>query len=248
MPPLRVEELTAGTWPGFERLVEKHRGVWGGCWCIAFDIPPGEGGKERTAAQNKAEKEELVRAGRAHAALVYDGKELVGWCQFGPPAELPARMTNYRRLGVEPPDWRIPCFFVDRDRRHQGVAKAALQGALRLIAQKGGGTVDAYPVATRGEPSPGSFIWGGTETMFAREGFRTVARLGPNKRMMRKVVPLRGPPPGAPSEERGADDGGPTTRAGPPAVAGLTKGKRPGGSPRTGAGRTPRRGTRSRTR
>jgi GNAT superfamily N-acetyltransferase len=36
------------------------------------------------------------------------------------------------------PDWRITCFFVDRDYRHRGVAATALEGALREIARLGG--------------------------------------------------------------------------------------------------------------
>jgi hypothetical protein len=30
-----------------------------------------------------------VRAGRAHAALVFDRDDCVGWCQFGAPDEVP---------------------------------------------------------------------------------------------------------------------------------------------------------------
>lgn len=41
----------------------------------------------------------------------------------------------------------ITCFFVDRDRRREGVASVALRGALREIAQLGGGTVESYPQA-----------------------------------------------------------------------------------------------------
>jgi GNAT superfamily N-acetyltransferase len=34
-------------------------------------------------------KERRVQEGRAHAALVFDGANAVGWCQFGPTTELP---------------------------------------------------------------------------------------------------------------------------------------------------------------
>ncbi len=123
-----------------------------------------------------------------HAALVYDGADVVGWCQFGPPVELPGRMSGYGKLDEAPPDWRITCFFVDRDHRREGVAKAALEGALRIIATKGGGTVDGYPIDTRGKPYSSSFLWGGTEAMFAELGFRPLGALGTSKWMMRKVV------------------------------------------------------------
>ena len=80
-------------------------------------------------------------------------------------------MSGYGKLDVAPPDWRITCFFVDRDRRKEGVAKAALTGALRMIAAKGGGTVDGYPIDTHMKPYSSSFLWGGTESMFAELGF-----------------------------------------------------------------------------
>ena len=169
--------------------MEKHNGVWGGCWCVAFHVKPDTA--NQTAASNRAYKERLVRANNAHAALVYDGPDVVGWCQFGPPVELPARMGGFRKLGVAPPDWRITCFFVDRDRRKQGVAEAALAGALRLIAAKGGGTVDGYPIATRGKPYSSSFLFGGTESMFAAVGFHPLGALGTSKVVMRRAVRRR---------------------------------------------------------
>lgn len=189
MGQFAVRELEPRTWPDFARVVEKHNGVWGGCWCVAFHLKREE--EKKWSGKHRQLKKKLVRANQTHAALVYEGEDLVGWCQFGPPVELPARMTAYGRLGLELPDWRIPCFFVDRDRRKSGVAKAALEGALRIIHTKGGGTVDAYPINVRGKPYSSSFLWGGTESMFAEAGFRPVAKLGKSKIVMRKTVRAR---------------------------------------------------------
>ena len=97
-------------------------------------------------------------------------------------------MSGYGKLDLAPPDWRITCFFVDRDHRREGVSKAALQGALRMIASEGGGTVDGYPIDTRGKPYSSSFLWGGTESMFAQLGFQKLGNLGSSKQIMRKVV------------------------------------------------------------
>jgi GNAT superfamily N-acetyltransferase len=169
--------------------MEKHNGVWGGCWCVAYHLKPS--GSNTRATSRRAYKEKLVRANRSHAALVYDGADVVGWCQFGPPAELPARMGGFRKLGEAAPDWRLTCFFVDRDRRREGIAEAALAGALRIIAAKGGGTVDGYPIATGGKPYSSSFLFGGTESMFAEVGFRPLGSLGTSKRVMRRVVRSR---------------------------------------------------------
>jgi hypothetical protein len=183
---LRIRELGPETWPDFERIMEKHNGVWGGCWCVAFHLTNRD--LKRLATPHRAYKKSLVRAGQAHAALVYHGSDVVGWCQFGSPTELPGRMGGFARLGLDPPDWRLTCFFVDSDRRRERVAEAALAGALRLIAARGGGTVDGYPIASRGKAYSGSFLWGGTESMFATAGFSPVGALGTSKVVMRKVV------------------------------------------------------------
>ena len=128
MSNFTVKPLDANTWPDFARLVEKHNGVWGGCWCMAFHA---EGvGHDKTAAQNRTEKEQRVREGRAHAALVYAGAMAVGWCQFGSPDELPRikLKRDYQKGLSQLPDWRITCFFVDKDYRGKGVTSIALAG------------------------------------------------------------------------------------------------------------------------
>jgi GNAT superfamily N-acetyltransferase len=135
-------------------------------------------------------KERRVREGRAHAALVYDGSTCVGWCQFGPTDELPR--IKHRRAYTEGftnlPDWRITCFFVDRDYRRKGVAAAALSGALREIARLGGGAVESYPEDVKGRAVSGSFLYNATVSMFQQQGFRPVRRLGKNHWVVSKTV------------------------------------------------------------
>jgi GNAT superfamily N-acetyltransferase len=183
---LSVRELDSSTWPDQERVLEKHNGVWNGCWCVAFHLKRSE--EKQWAGKHRTLKEKLVREERSHAALVYDGTDVVGWCQFGPPMELPARMSGYGKLDLDQPDWRITCFFVDRNHRKEGVARAALEGALGFIAAKGGGKVDGYPIDTRGKPYSSSFLMGGTKSMFTKLGFRPLGQLGSSKSVMRKVV------------------------------------------------------------
>jgi len=185
---LEVRALDQTTWPDFAALVESHNGVWGGCWCMAFHA---EGaGRTKTVAQNRREKECRVREGRAHAALVYDDAKCVGWCQFGPTDELP-RIKHQRAYRSELdalPDWRITCFFVDRDYRHRGVAAVALEGALREIAKLGGGTVESYPQEVEGRAVSASFLHNGTISMFERNGFQRIRRLGKSHWVLAKVV------------------------------------------------------------
>jgi len=49
---------------------------------------------------------------------------------------------DWERGVVHIPDYRITCLFVDSRYRRQGMAAAAVRGALALIAAGGGGLVD----------------------------------------------------------------------------------------------------------
>jgi GNAT superfamily N-acetyltransferase len=183
-----VKPLDESTWPDFARLVEKHNGVWGGCWCMAFHQ---EGvGRTKSASQNRSEKESRVREGRAHAALVYDGSAAVGWCQFGPTDELPRikLRRDYLNGLTDLPDWRITCFFVDRDYRGKGVAAKALEGALNELARLGGGTVESYPEDVKDRSVSGSFLYNATLSIFERQGFQRTRRLGKTHWVVTKVV------------------------------------------------------------
>ena len=188
MSNFTVKPLDEHTWPDFARLVEKHNGVWGGCWCMGFHE---EGvGRTRTALQNRTDKECRVREGSAHAALVYDGATCVGWCQFGSPDELPRikRQRAYRDGLTRLPDWRITCFFVDKGYRGRGVALAALKGALQEIARQGGGTVESYPEEVAGRSVSASFLHNGSISMFEHEGFERTRSIGKNHWVVTKVV------------------------------------------------------------
>jgi len=72
-----VKPLAGGTWDAFARLVERHNGVFGGCWCTWFHTFDAE--KTFTAEGNHALKEQLVEEDRADAALVFEGDEAVAW-------------------------------------------------------------------------------------------------------------------------------------------------------------------------
>lgn len=188
MPDLTTRALDGTTWPDFARLVEANNGVWGGCWCMGFHAK-GEGwGK--SAALNRAGKEALVRAGRAHAALVYDGVECVGWCQFGSPAELPRIKARkaYETGAPALPDWRITCFFTGSGHRRRGVAGMALGGALTEIARAGGGTVEAFPEDVEGRNVSGSFLFSGTLAMFEAQGFARMRKLGKDRWLVGRTV------------------------------------------------------------
>lgn len=150
---LTTKELSKRTWPDYVRFFSQGHG-WDHCGCTAYQgfRPP----REVRAWSDKRDwsldvKCQLVENHRAHGVLVYDGTDPVGWCQFGPESELPIRDGGVRRRRLfgddEEKKWRITCFCTDPDYAGSGVAGMALRGSLEAIARRGGGLVEAWPVA-----------------------------------------------------------------------------------------------------
>lgn len=185
-PAYSVQPLTPDTWDAYARMIERHNGVFGGCWCTWFHTLSAD--KERTYDGNRALKQRLVSEGRAHAALVCEGDEVVAWAQYGDPAELP---NIYHRKAYEAvadlrPDWRITCIFVDKAHRRRGLSALALGGVLDLVAHAGGGVVEGYPQDTPGKRE--SVLYNGTRALFERAGFDYVRPKGMKHCVMRTTV------------------------------------------------------------
>ena len=185
-----IRPLDASTWDAFAELVERNNGIFGGCWCIGFHPERsqafrGEGIEPRTA------KEDRVRTGRAHAALVLDEDGAAqGWCQYGSPEELPAikHKREYEKDAPARPDWRITCFYVDKKHRGQGIARAALEGALNQIAHAGGGLVEAISEVTTGRQAPGRFLFSATVELFEEYGFTPGRQVGMHAWIVSRVI------------------------------------------------------------
>ncbi len=187
---LTVRALAPDTWDAFAELVERHNGVFGGCWCTYFQTMHEE--KTFEAASNRELKERLVREGRAHAALVFDGDVAVAWAEYGSCAELPNiyHRKQYDEEADLHPDYRITCIFVDKRYRRRGVTALALHGAVELIARAGGGIVEGYPHDTQGKKQ--SVLYNGTRSLFEREGFVLVRPKGLKNTVMRRTVAAAG--------------------------------------------------------
>ncbi|MGI8522260.1 MAG: GNAT family N-acetyltransferase [Nocardioides sp.] len=188
MTEYEVRPLTPQTWPAFEAFAGRHNGVFGGCWCMWFQRTSAE--KAAQTDDNRTVKQRLVDQGRAHAALVFDGDEAIAWCEYGSPEELPNiyHRKEYDEAGDPPPDYRLTCIFVDNRHRHTGLARDALQGALELIAQAGGGVVEGYPHDTT-DGRKVAVLYDGTRRMYEDAGFDYVRAKGQRNCVMQIVVP-----------------------------------------------------------
>jgi GNAT superfamily N-acetyltransferase len=184
--PYDIAPLDESTWPAFAALVDRNNGIFGGCWCVGFH--PEGGDKETTAELNRERKLARVRAGTAHAALVLDGDDCLGWCQFGSPDEVSRIKSRaaYEKGLTTLPDWRIGCCYVGKGHRRQGVATAALAGAIELIAKLGGGTVEGYPEDAASVPA--GFLFNGALSTYEQLGFERDRKIGKHRWVVTKRV------------------------------------------------------------
>jgi GNAT superfamily N-acetyltransferase len=182
-----IRPLDASTWAAFAELVERNNGIFGGCWCMGYHREV----SRTDAARNRAGKQRRVQEGRAHAALVIDEDgSAQGWRQYGSPEELPGitHKREYDKDASPPADWRITCLFVDKKHRGQGIARAALEGALDQIAHLGGGRVEAISEVTAGREAQGRFLFSATAEPFEQNSFTRIRQVGKHAWIVSRVI------------------------------------------------------------
>jgi GNAT superfamily N-acetyltransferase len=179
---LAIRLLTSDQWPALEDLFGKS-GACNGCWCMYWRI--GSAYHKRPREENKAAFREVVKRGPPPGLLAFDGEICVGWCQITPRTDLPwLDRTRVLKAVDDLPVWSISCFYVRRGYRKQGVATALIAAAVKAAKRAKARAVEAYPIDTA-EPKSSSNTFTGTAAMFARAGFKTVARRSPSRPIMR---------------------------------------------------------------
>ena len=180
---LTVKPLTLERWPALESLFGPA-GASNGCWCMYWRIGPRYHDRPRT--DNKHDLRQLAAAARAPGLLAFDGDLAVGWCELAPRADL-AWLGHARFLAPvdDLPVWSLPCFYVRRTHRGQGVMEALIEAAVPVAAAAGAPALEAYPVDVAVPGHTGN-LFPGVVSAFARHGFGVVARRKPDRPVMRR--------------------------------------------------------------
>jgi GNAT superfamily N-acetyltransferase len=182
---LKIFPLTVGFWPALEDLFGKA-GASNGCWCMYWRIGPRY--RDRPREDNKRDLMQYASSGRPPGLLAFDGEIAAGWCELAPRSELAwLAHPRYLRPVDDLPVWSVPCFYVRRTHRRQGVMRALIAAAVSVAASAGVPAEEAYPVDTT-VPGHTSNLFPGVAAAFAGHGFQVVARHKPDRPVMRKSL------------------------------------------------------------
>ena len=180
---LTFHPITQNLWRDFEILFGP-RGACGGCWCMFWKLR-GKAFEEASGEPARQMQKSIVDSGIVPGLLAYADDQPIGWIAVEPRSQYP-RLAHSRVL--QPVDeqevWSVPCFFVDRKFRGQGVTVSLLKAAVEYVRSKGGRIVEGYPVEPRGQ-IPDVFAYTGTSSAFQKAGFKEVARNSPTRPIFR---------------------------------------------------------------
>lgn len=183
--------LTAETWNDLEDLFGP-RGAYAGCWCMwwrstrkEFEQGQGDG--------NKAALKQLVDSGKVPGIIGYAQGRPAAWCAICPRDDFPSiGRSRILKPIDDQPVWSLPCLFVGKDFRGQGLSLAMIEAACDYVKKQGGRIVEAYPTVPRDVSGSGklppvsSFM--GFPGVFAKAGFTETARPSEARMIMRLVI------------------------------------------------------------
>ncbi len=165
--PVTVVPLDATKRNDFYRVhCDANEAGW--CSCVAWWIPTWDRWTERTAEENRNQREQFFEAGLYDGYLLYVDGSPIGWCQCGPRDRFTKLYARYE-LSPDPMVWAITCFLIVPHQRGHGLVHHLLQSALDDLQHCGIRHVQGFP--RRGENLPVDDIWTGPERVFQRVGF-----------------------------------------------------------------------------
>ncbi|MEP6596199.1 MAG: GNAT family N-acetyltransferase [Ginsengibacter sp.] len=182
---LTFEPLTKQNWSKFVQLFG-NKGACGNCWCMYFRLKKSDYEKGKADDRNKTAMKNIVWGNKPTGLLgIYEG-QAIAWCAFAPREDF-MKLENsrvHKRIDNESV-WSIPCFFIDKKFRRQGVTVELLKGASNYAKEKGIKIIEAYPTIPTQEKLPDSFAWIGLYKSFERAGFQIVNKTSKNRPMVR---------------------------------------------------------------
>jgi GNAT superfamily N-acetyltransferase len=135
---------------------------------------------------NKDAMHLLVKENQPTGILGFYEGQPIAWCAFAPREHfLKLEKSRVHKRIDDKQVWSIPCFFIDKKFRHQGITVELLKAVIRYAGENGINVIEAYPTIPTTESVPDSFAWIGFYKSFERAGFEIVDRTSKNRPMVR---------------------------------------------------------------
>ena len=182
---LTFEPLTRKNWGQFVQLFGM-KGACGNCWCMYYRLNKTDFKEGKVEDGNKNAMKELVWENKPVGILgLYDGLA-IAWCAFAPREDfMKLEKSRVHKRIDDKMVWSIPCFFIDKNFRRQGVSVALLKGVINYARENEIKIIEAYPTIPTQEKLPDSFAWIGVYKSFERAGFEIADRTSKNRPMVR---------------------------------------------------------------
>ncbi|MBK9636902.1 MAG: GNAT family N-acetyltransferase [Bacteroidetes bacterium] len=182
---ITVEPLTKKNWEKFLALFG-DKGACGNCWCMYYRLSKSEFQEGKFDDGNRLAMKELVFSNSPTGVLaIYEGRA-IAWCAFAPREDfVKLKKSRVHKPIDDQKVWSLPCTFIHKDFRRQGVSVALLKGLINYAKTTEIKIIEAYPTIPTQEKLPDSFAWIGLYKSFERAGFKIVDRTSKYRPMVR---------------------------------------------------------------
>ncbi|MEA5128127.1 MAG: GNAT family N-acetyltransferase [Proteiniphilum sp.] len=185
---LRFEPLTKNNWNKFVELFGV-KGACGNCWCMFYRLKKADYQEGKINDGNKNAMKQLVWSNQPTGLLGFYKDIPIAWCAFAPREDfLKLEKSRIHKRIDDQPVWSVPCTFIAKKFRRQGVSVALLKGLIKYAKENSIKIIEAYPTIPTQGRLPDVFAWVGLYKSFERAGFEIVDETSKNRPMVRYYV------------------------------------------------------------
>lgn len=181
---MQITEVTSQNFNLLEELFGSI-GACGGCWCMHFRLTNKEWQAGKTNNGNKQKLKTLVDEKKSIGVIAIQNNQAIAWAALSPRNEF----SKLSRSRIHKPIdeklvWSLPCLYVHKDYRNQGLLSTFLVGIIAFAKEKNIKILEAYPLISSSK-LPAPFMWVGPYQAFDKVGFQIVSHESKNRPMMR---------------------------------------------------------------
>jgi GNAT superfamily N-acetyltransferase len=188
MHDMTFEPLTKDNWNKFVELFGV-KGACANCWCMHFRLNKAAYDEGKVNDGNKNAMRQLVWDNQPTGLLGFYDNIPIAWCAFAPRQDFSRLQKSRVHKPIDDQQvWSVPCTFIAKEYRKQGVSVALLKGLIQYARSKGIKVIEAYPTIPTQEKLPDAFAWIGLYKSFEKAGFTIVDHTSKNRPMVRYYI------------------------------------------------------------